>query len=107
MDKDLDKILADVKSVSNQPEVKAELFIWVSHQMKQLGKALKVARAKLARVSAQVIISSGNKALAIHRDNHERYVTKIESYIEKLEKIHGAVKPKSQPVVPTQQVQVE
>jgi len=95
---ELEAMLPPVKAATSgtTPEAKAELLRWSSGQLKLRGHQLKAAKTKLNRLVAKATLYAGRKALVAHRNNAERYVTKLENYLNNLEKIHAEVAPKVQ-----------
>ena len=92
LDRDLEDALAAALKEEDKA-VRSELFLWSQGQLKLRGRQLVAAKRRAARVGAKAIALSGRKALQLHRDHAEKVVTKLEGFINKMEKINAAVKP--------------
>jgi hypothetical protein len=76
------------------PAAKAVLLNWSRGQLKLRRKQLKAGKTRLVRTAAALAVKAGDAALKAHRDHADKYVTKVEGVIRKLESIYGAVSPK-------------
>jgi len=76
------------------PAAKAVLLNWSRGQLKLRKKQLKAGKARLVRTVAALAVKAGDAALKAHREHADKYVTKLETQVRKLESIYAAVAPK-------------